>query len=84
MSSGILAELFGPDGLIVIAVVVVVMLFGGSQLPKLARGLGSASHEFKKGLGEGEVGANDETATVSGSSPSIASVLPGAGAEARN
>jgi sec-independent protein translocase protein TatA len=50
----VLADIFGPDGLIVIAVIVVVLLFGGSQLPKLARGLGSASHEFKKGLAEGE------------------------------
>ena len=29
------------------------MLFGGSQLPKLAKGLGSAQREFKKGLEEG-------------------------------
>jgi sec-independent protein translocase protein TatA len=49
-----LADMFGPDGLIVIAVVVVVLLFGGTRLPKLARGLGSASHEFKKGMEEGD------------------------------
>ena len=54
MSAGVLANLFGPDGLVVIAVVVIVLLFGGSKLPELARGLGSASHEFKKGLAEGE------------------------------
>ncbi|HLX78105.1 MAG TPA: twin-arginine translocase TatA/TatE family subunit [Acidimicrobiales bacterium] len=54
MFTGALADIFGPDGLIVIAVIVVVLLFGGSQLPKLARGLGSASHEFKKGLAEGD------------------------------
>ncbi len=54
MSAGVLADLFGPDGLIVIAVLVVVLLFGGSQLPKLARGLGSASHEFKKGMEHGD------------------------------
>ena len=53
MATGILTEIFGPDGLIVIAVLVVVLLFGGSQLPKLARGLGSAQREFKKGLEEG-------------------------------
>ncbi len=40
-----------PELLIVLLVVLVV--FGGSQLPKLARGLGSAQHEFKKGLEEG-------------------------------
>lgn len=49
-----LADVFGADGLIVIAVIVVVLLFGGSRLPKLARGLGSASHEFKKGMEEGD------------------------------
>jgi sec-independent protein translocase protein TatA len=54
VSAGVLANLFGPDGLVVIAVVVIVLLFGGSKLPELARGLGSASHEFKKGLAEGE------------------------------
>ena len=54
MSAGVLANIFGPDGLIIIAVVVIVLLFGGSKLPELARGLGSASHEFKKGLAEGE------------------------------
>ncbi len=54
MITGMLADMFGPDGLIVIAVVVVVLLFGGARLPKLARGLGSASHEFKKGMEEGD------------------------------
>jgi sec-independent protein translocase protein TatA len=50
----VLADIFGVDGIIVIVVVAIVLLFGGSQLPKLARGLGSASHEFKKGVSEGE------------------------------
>lgn len=50
----ILGDIFGPDGLIVLAVLVVVLLFGGSKLPKLARGLGSASHEFKRGMAEGD------------------------------
>jgi TatA/E family protein of Tat protein translocase len=50
MTGGILANVLGPDGLIIIAVLALVLLFGGARLPKLARGLGSASHEFKKGL----------------------------------
>lgn len=29
---------------------VIVLIFGGSQLPKLARSLGQAQKEFKKGL----------------------------------
>jgi len=37
----------GPDGLIIIVVLAVVVLFGGSKLPQLARSLGGASHEFK-------------------------------------
>ena len=49
-----LAEVFGVDGIVVIVCVVAVLLFGGTKLPKLARGLGSASHEFKKGLEEGD------------------------------
>ncbi len=42
----------GPEWIIVL--VVLLVLFGGSQLPKLARGLGSAQREFKKGLDEGD------------------------------
>jgi len=36
-----------------IILILVLVLFGGAQLPKLARGLGSAQREFKKGLEEG-------------------------------
>jgi sec-independent protein translocase protein TatA len=56
-----LADLVGPDSLIVIAVVVIVLLFGGTRLPKLARGLGSASHEFKKGMEEGDADKGDSS-----------------------
>jgi len=47
----LLAEIIGPDILIILAVV--ALLFGGSQLPKLARSLGSAKAEFEKGSREG-------------------------------
>ncbi len=43
-----LAEIIGPDILILIAVV--ALLFGSTQIPKLARSLGSAQREFKHGL----------------------------------
>lgn len=49
-----LANILGPDGIIVLVVIVLVLLFGGTQLPKLARGLGEASHEFKKAQKEAE------------------------------
>ena len=61
--TGMLAEILGADGLIVIAVVVIVLLFGGTKLPKLARGLGSASHEFKKGMEEGDAEKGEAAAS---------------------
>jgi sec-independent protein translocase protein TatA len=42
----------GAEWFIVLAVVLVI--FGGSQLPKLARNLGKAQKEFKDGLDEGQ------------------------------
>lgn len=39
---------------IVIVLIVVLVLFGGSQLPKLARNLGSAQRELKKAMDEGK------------------------------
>ena len=49
------AELFGEQGIIVL-IVIAVVLFGSTQIPKLARSLGSAQKEFKKGLDEGAGG----------------------------
>lgn len=40
------------EGLLILLVVLV--LFGGSQVPKLARALGSSVNSFKKGLKDGE------------------------------
>jgi sec-independent protein translocase protein TatA len=60
---GILSEIFGVDGVIIIVAIVIVLLFGGNKLPKLARGLGSASHEFRKGVAEGDKSADDEGST---------------------
>ena len=39
----------GPTELLIILAVVLV-LFGGAKLPKLARSLGQAQSEFKKGI----------------------------------
>ncbi len=44
-----LAEIFGPD-LLIVVIVVAVLVFGGSAIPKLARNLGSAKAEFEKGV----------------------------------
>ena len=34
--------------------IIVLLLFGSTKLPKLARSLGEASKEFKKGVEEGQ------------------------------
>jgi len=38
---------------LIIILVVVLLLFGSTRLPKLARSLGQASKEFKDGIAEG-------------------------------
>jgi sec-independent protein translocase protein TatA len=42
----------GPEWWIVLGVI--VLIFGGSQLPKLARSLGQAQKEFKKGISDSD------------------------------
>ena len=48
-----LAEIFGMDGIVVLAVLA-VLVFGGAAIPKLARNLGSAKNQFENGLAEGK------------------------------
>lgn len=43
---------------IVLILVVVLVLFGGSQLPKLAKNLGKAQKEFRDGIAEGQGSAS--------------------------
>lgn len=51
-----------------IILIVVLVLFGGSQLPKLARNLGQAQKEFKKGLSEGQKDKSDTKSSTGDSS----------------
>ena len=46
-----MAGLGAPE--LIIILVVVLLLFGSTRLPKLARSLGQASREFKQGINEG-------------------------------
>jgi sec-independent protein translocase protein TatA len=43
-------SLGAPELLIIL--LIVLLLFGGAKLPKLARSLGESSREFKKGIEE--------------------------------
>lgn len=64
----LLGEIFGPD-LLIVVIIVAVLVFGGSAIPKLAKNLGSAKSEFEKGLkdakaaGEAKAADTDAKAT---------------------
>jgi sec-independent protein translocase protein TatA len=71
-----LADIFGPD-LLIVVIVLVVLLFGGAAIPKLARNLGSAKNQFEKGLEEGK--AKDTTSAAADTpAPSSEEKAPGA------
>ena len=50
----VMGSLGAPE--LIIVLVIVLVVFGGAKLPKLARSLGEAQREFKKGS---EDGANE-------------------------
>jgi sec-independent protein translocase protein TatA len=52
----------GSDLLIV--AVIVLVLFGGSQLPKLARSLGEAQRELKKAMTDDDKPSTQESGTT--------------------
>jgi sec-independent protein translocase protein TatA len=45
---------------LIIALVIILLLFGAKRIPELARGLGSGVREFRAGTREGEVEKKDE------------------------
>ncbi len=50
----------GPWELLII-LVIVLLLFGGAKLPKLARSLGEAQREFRKGHDSTDEAASKDT-----------------------
>jgi Sec-independent protein translocase protein TatA len=70
-----LADIFGPD-LLIVAIVLVVLLFGGAAIPKLARNLGSAKNQFEKGMDEGKAaGAATTSAATDTPAPVVTTVV---------
>jgi sec-independent protein translocase protein TatA len=51
----------GPTELLIV-LGIVLLLFGSTQLPKLARSMGQASKEFRKGASEGAQDDDGDTA----------------------
>jgi sec-independent protein translocase protein TatA len=64
-----LAEIIGPELLIVFAVIVV--FFGGSQLPKLARSIGRAKAELSRGLAEGDTNKEEKAEPIPTQKPEL-------------
>jgi sec-independent protein translocase protein TatA len=57
----VIANIFGPD-LGYVVMIVLIVLVGGSQLPKIARNIGTAGKEFRKAQQEAEEEAQRENA----------------------
>ena len=55
---GFMRNLGGPELLIIL--VVVLLIFGSSRLPSLARSIGASAKELRRGMAEGD----DETEVV--------------------
>jgi sec-independent protein translocase protein TatA len=59
---------FDDPVVIVLILAVVILIFGASRIPQLARSLGSARREFEKGA-KGETDSPQNVAVVSSASP---------------
>ena len=50
----LLLFVIGTEWIIVLVVAAILLLFGGSKLPQLAKALGQSKKAFKEGIEEGE------------------------------
>ena len=50
----LLLFVIGTEWIIVLVVAAILLLFGGSKLPQLAKALGQSKKAFKEGLDDGE------------------------------
>lgn len=50
----LLLFVIGTEWIIVLVVAAILLLFGGTKLPQLARALGQSKKAFKEGIDEGE------------------------------
>jgi len=59
MINSILAGMIGGWELIAI-LIIVLLIFGGTKIPQLMKGLGQGISEFKKGMKDGDQVVNDD------------------------
>jgi TatA/E family protein of Tat protein translocase len=70
-----IANIFGPDLGIVVVIILLVVIFG-SQLPKIARNVGTAGREFRKAQQEAEEEERDQARRAAAASAATAPVVP--------
>ena len=71
----------GPAELIIV-LLIVLLIFGGAKLPSLARSMGQAAHEFRKGLSHGE--NDDDAPAKDANAPATDANAPATDANARD
>jgi sec-independent protein translocase protein TatA len=59
-----MSTVLGPQELLIVLIIVLV-LFGGAKLPKLARSLGQAQREFREGVSDEDKAAGDSSSSDS-------------------
>jgi sec-independent protein translocase protein TatA len=69
----VLSTIFSASNDLIVILIAVVVLFGGSQLPKLAKNTGEALREFRKSHSEAESGS---AAVNAPASPPATPALP--------
>jgi sec-independent protein translocase protein TatA len=70
---------FPGGGEAIIILLIVMLIFGASRLPKLARSMGQAGREFKTGLREGFKEDVPKCEACGSETPSEATFCPGCG-----
>ena len=55
--------LVGYEGLVIVAIIVIVFLWGPQKLPEMARSLGQAKREFEKAAREASTVVNTSTSS---------------------
>ena len=60
----LLLFVIGTEWIIVLVVVAILLLFGGTKLPQLAKALGQSKKAFKEGIDEGETDSRNKLSSV--------------------
>ena len=60
----LLLFVIGTEWIVVLVVVAILLLFGGTKLPQLAKALGQSKKAFKEGIDEGETDSRSKLSSI--------------------